>query len=220
VGQGCQGNRNEGGLRLLCAGAAQSLATALASRHGIPLQAEFGAVGAIRQRFLDGAPCDVIILTRAMIKELPVKASADLGSVPTCLAVRASDPTPDVANLKAALQGKDLYFPDPQKSTAGAQFMKALTKLGVSGPFRTYPNGTTAMHEMAKATGSVIGCTQATEILATPGLRLVAPLPGEFALETTYSAGLLESSGEAKRYFELLTGQESLALRTEKGFNA
>ncbi len=221
MGQGGQGNRHEGGLRLLSAGAAQSVATALARQHGIALEAaEFGAAGAMRQRFLDGAPCDVIILTQAMIKDLEVTAKGDLGRVPTAIAVRAGDPAPDVADLKSALQGKDIYFPDPEKATAGAHVRKMLEKLQVKAAQKVFPNGATAMREMAKAGGNVIGCTQATEILATPGLRLVAPLPGEFALSTTYSAGLCRESPEARRFFELLTGADSRALRIEKGFDA
>jgi molybdate transport system substrate-binding protein len=220
VGQGGQGHRHEGGLSatlsLLSAGAAQSVATALARQHGIPLRGEFGAVGAMRQRLLDGAPCDVIILTQAMVRELNVPM-ADLGKVPTSIAVREADAAPDLSDLKAALQGKDIYFPDPDKATAGVHVRKMLLRMGITSGWKIHPNGATAMREMAKASGNVIGCTQATEILATPGLKLVAPLAGEYALETMYSAGLLRPEG--KRFFDLLTGDGSRDLRIQKGFH-
>jgi molybdate transport system substrate-binding protein len=205
-------------LSLLSAGAAQSVAAALAKQHGIQLQAEFGAVGAMRQRLLEGAACDVIILTQAMIRELPVVASADLGRVPTCIAVREGDPDPD-ASLAKAFAGKDVYFPDPDKATAGAHVAKILKKLAVPMNARIFPNGATAMRELAKAQGNVIGCTQATEILATAGLRLVAPLPGEFALETIYSAGICRDTPMARQFLDLLTNDASRTLRQEKGFN-
>lgn len=222
--QAGEGDRHDGELSgelsseiaILSAGAAQSVATALARQHGIQLRGEFGAVGAMRQRLLDKAPCDVIILTQAMVRELKVEM-ADLGKVPTSIAVRANDPLPDVTDLGKALRGKDVYFPDPDKATAGAHVKKMLDRLGVEVNARIFPNGATAMREMAKASGNVIGCTQATEILATPGLKLVAPLPGEFALETMYSAGLLRPEG--KRFFDLLTGDESRDLRSQKGFH-
>ena len=35
-----------------------------------------------------------------------------------------------------------------------------------------------------------IGCTQVTEILSTPGVTLVGPLPKEFELATVYTAGV------------------------------
>jgi molybdate transport system substrate-binding protein len=215
------------GLSVLSAGAAQSVATALAARHGLTLAGEFGAVGAMRQRLLDGAPCDLVILTQAMINELMAKnlvvASADLGSVPTSIAVRESDAAPDLSNLKKALEGKDIYFPDPEKATAGMHFKTVLEKLGVRKNWKTWPNGATAMREMAKAQGEVIGCTQATEILATSGLRLAGPLPGEFALSTTYSAGVCANAAQpaaAHRFLSLLVDEDSRALRMEKGFQA
>ena len=204
-------------IAILSAGAAQSVATALAKQHGIQLRGEFGAVGAMRQRLRDGAPCDVIILTQAMIRELEVVQMADLGKVPTSIAIREKDAVPDLSDLKKAFDGKDIYFPDPDKATAGAHVKKMLDRLGVKVNPKIFPNGATAMREMAKASGNVIGCTQATEILATPGLKLVAPLSGEFALETMYSAGLLRPEG--KRFFELLAGDESRDLRSQKGFH-
>ena len=218
-----QVHRHESGLSelplsLLSAGAAQSVVTSLAKQHGITLRADFGAVGAMRQRLLEGAPCDVIILTQAMISELPVVAKADLGRVPTSIAVRAGDADPD-ASLARAFEGKDVYFPDPDKATAGAHVAKILQKLRVRVNAKIFPNGATAMREMAKASGNVIGCTQATEILATPGLRLVAPLPGEFALETAYSAGICRDTPLARRFLDLLASDASRALRQEKGFN-
>ena len=58
-------------LALLSAGAAKGLVLALQQRFteasGAQLQATFGAVGAIREQWLAGAPCDVIILTEKQI---------------------------------------------------------------------------------------------------------------------------------------------------------
>jgi molybdate transport system substrate-binding protein len=211
-----QGHRNDsqlsGKLAVLSAGAAQSVVTALAKEHGIALQAEFGAVGAMRQRLLEGAPCDVVILTRALIDSLNVVASADIGRVPTCIAVREGDPLPD-ASLAKALQGKDVYFPDPEKATAGAHVRKVLDQLNIPVNPKIFPNGATAMRELAKAAGNAIGCTQATEILATPGIRLVAPLPGEFALETMYTAGICRDSPVARRFLELLLVSQDLRMK-------
>jgi molybdate transport system substrate-binding protein len=215
-------------LSLLSAGAAQSVTSALAARHGISVNGEFGAVGAMQRRLRDGAPCDLIILTQAMVADLAregrVIASADLGSVPTCIAAREEDAVSDLSTegLKRMLgEAHGIYFPDPEKATAGMHFKKVLEALGVTANWRTWPNGATAMREMARAQGKVIGCTQATEILATSGLRLVGPLPGEFALSTPYSVGVCAAAaqpGVAHRFLALLAGEESRALRIEKGF--
>ena len=85
----------------------------------------------------------------------------------------------------------------------------------------TFPNGATAMRELARSTGRVIGCTQATEILATPGVTLVAPLPPGLDLETVYAAAVASASTqqEAARHFVgLLTGESSREQRSAAGF--
>jgi molybdate transport system substrate-binding protein len=200
-------------LRLVSAGAAQGLVAALGAKHAIEVDATFGAVGAMLEKFLAGEPCDVLILTRAQIEDLArakrVRADTvgDLGTVATSIAVRAADPAPfisDAAALRSTLSGADaIYFPDPVKSTAGIHFAGVLERLGLSEALaeriKTFPNGATAMRAMARASGRPIGCTQATEILATPGVRLVAPLPQGFALETTYTAGDHGERGAGRR---------------------
>jgi molybdate transport system substrate-binding protein len=194
-------------LAVLSAGAAQAVLTGLAARLGIELQAEFGAVAAMRRRFLDGVPCDVLVLTEPMIAELIAQALVterkDLGSVRTAIAVRESDPLPDVSSadrLRAALlEAQELYFPDPERATAGIHFAGVLKQLGVSGKRRTFANGATAMREMAAARAArVIGCTQETEIRNTPGAKLVGPLPAGLELTTVYSAGIARSTAKAE----------------------
>jgi molybdate transport system substrate-binding protein len=137
--------------------------------------------------------------------------------VPTSIAVRASDPSPrvgDEASLRAALVAADaIYFPDPAKATAGIHFNKVLEKLGIheriASRIRTFPNGATAMRAMADASGHPIGCTQATEINATPGVKLVAPLPPGFDLVTVYSGAVSASASDREVAARFLSGLAS-----------
>lgn len=218
-------------LRVLSAGAAQGVVTALAGAHGIELEAQFGAVGTMKEKLDDGAPCDLIVLTRAQINALQAQgrasACADLGRVRTGVAVRAGDPAPVIGTpdeLRAALLAAEaIYFPDPQKATAGIHFAKVLDALEVREAlkkrFRAYPNGATAMREMALAAGiRAIGCTQITEINQTPGVTLVGPLPKQFELATVYSAAVCGPSDAGKGFLALLTGDASRALRSRAGF--
>ena len=215
---------------MLSAGAAQAAVCALAAQEGVELRADFGAVGAMQKKLLDGAACDLIVLTQSLIAGLEaagrVASSAGLGLVRTGIAVREADPLPDVSSadaLRAALlAAEEIYFPDPEKATAGIHFAKVLGQLGVEGRRRTFPNGATAMREMVRAPAQrVIGCTQATEIMNTPGARLVAPLPAGFELATPYAAGVCAGAphGEdARRFLALLGGPESRGLRLKAGF--
>jgi molybdate transport system substrate-binding protein len=218
-------------LLVLSAGAAQGAVSALAASNGFALDGDFGAVGAMQKRLLDGAPCDVVVLTRALISELSaagrVLESGDLGRVHTAVAVRDSDPLPDVSSAErlreALLAANEIYFPDPQKATAGIHFQKVLETLAVRKNFKTYPNGATAMREMARSTAKrVIGCTQATEIRNTSGAKLVGPLPAEFQLATVYTAAVCAGAPHAQaaqRFLALLSGAGSRELRREAGFD-
>ena len=222
-------------LAFVSAGAAQGLVAALAAKHAVQVEGSFGAVGAMQEKFLAGDPCDVVILTAAQIGELARarrvlrETAADLGAVSTSIAVREGDAAPfvsDPAALAAALRAADgRYFPDPAKATAGIHFAGVLQKLGIAEEVaprvRTFPNGATAMREMARAGGHPVGCTQATEILATPGVRLVAPLPLGHQLSTVYTAAVnarSEHSDAARAFVRRLTGADAWSQRVKAGF--
>lgn len=225
-------------LHLLSAGAAQGLVRALepriAGELGLELDARFGAVGAMRSLFDGGAPCDVLVLTDDMIRAAADAGALDaatrtpLGRVRTGVAVREGAPHPDVSTpeaLRAALLAADaVYFPDPERATAGIHFMKVLRELGIdealAARLRPHPNGAAAMRELAAATSArPIGCTQVTEIRYTPGVELVAVLPPRFELATLYSAAVTTRAAEAaraRRFVALLDGAH--ALRSAGGF--
>jgi molybdate transport system substrate-binding protein len=193
-------------------------------------------VGMIKERFLGGAPADLVILTAPQIAELVrdghlvASTAANLGVVRTGVAVRADDPLPDISDaraLRASLLAADaIYFPDPERATAGIHFARVLDTLEIRGEIasrlRPFPNGATAMRELAQAASSrPIGCTQITEINSTPGVVLVGALPREFELATTYSLGVSARAvarDAAQRLASWVTGDDSRVLRTRVGF--
>lgn len=222
-------------MKFVSGGAAQGLVAAVARAAKVEVEGSFGAVGAMLDKLKAGEPCDIAILTSAQVADLTAKAvvipetSADLGSVPTAVAVLEGAELPDVSNesaLRAAMLAADgIYFPDPARATAGIHFASVLDQLGiraeVESRLRIHPNGATAMKAMAEAGGNPIGCTQATEILATPGVRLVQPLPHGFDLETVYTAAVVARSSQAKsaaQFVARLAGEESRAARIKAGF--
>ncbi len=226
-------------IEILSGGAAQGLVRALAPRFhaesGCEVRGAYGAVGTMRAKLLAGAPADLLILTSALIGELTrdgyvVPGSAmDIGIVRTAVAVRSGDPVPgigDAAGLRKALLDADsVYFPDPNLATAGVHFAKVLGTLGfdmTDGRLRAYPNGATAMRELAAAKGGrPIGCTQVTEILNTPGVTMAGPLPEEFELATIYTAGVCTRStvpDAARQFAILLTSDAARTARELAGF--
>ena len=227
-------------LHLLSGGAAQGLVRqlqpAFEAAHHLKIDANFGAVGAMQQRLRDGTPCDVLILTQALIDglagtgEVRVGSARPLGIVKTGVAVQTGTPRPDVANadtLRQALrQATGIFFPDPQLATAGIHFMKVLHALGiadeVAARLRPFPNGATAMKAMADCDDPrVIGCTQVTEIVITPGVDLVADLPRAFELATLYTAAVCSASAQpqaAAAFIAECASLEHARLRQQAGF--
>ena len=227
-------------IRLLSGGAAQGLVRSLQDRflaeNGYSVEGTFGAVGAMRDKLLAGEPCDLVILSQALVSQLIASgqviggSAVPLGTVKTGVAVKAGQPVPDATSAtalrSALLAAPGIYFPDPVKATAGIHFMKVLKALGIdqqlASRLRPFANGATAMHEMAQARESgVIGCTQVTEILYTPGVRLVGLLPPEFELATVYTAAVCTAAQEPKAagaLIGLLASADTAALRLAGGF--
>lgn len=220
------------------------------AQHLCSISGTFSAVGVMKSALLAGAPCDVIILTNTLISELMASghllagSARNVGVVKTGVAVKtggaAGDKTVDISTpekLKATLQAaKGIYFPDPIKATAGIHVMKVLKALGLdvelANKLHVYPNGASAMKAMAEAEaetkgiaggGGLIGCTQITEIVYTPDVDLVGPLPKEFELATTYTAAVCASSTQpesAAALIELMASADTSALRLTCGFEA
>ena len=224
---------------LLSGGAAAGLVNPLKAefeaKHNCTVHGTFSAVGAMKEALLQGTPCDVVILSQSLVQGLVdsghVKAGSlrALGVVKTGIAVKHGTSHPAIAtraDLQAAFRAAEaIYFPDPKLATAGIHFFKVLQTLGLAvelaDRFRTFPNGATAMKEMALANGPVIGCTQVTEIKYTEGVDLVGVLPQEFELATVYALGISSQAQQpdlAQALSDALTDASTKPLRIAGGF--
>lgn len=227
-------------VRILSGGAAQTVVETIAAKferdtgHGI--EAEFSAVGAMRDKMLAGEPVDVIVLTSALVDDLVAKgfvvagSRADLGRVATGVAIRAGTPVPDVSST-AALRGNLLaatriVCPDPAVATAGKVVMNAIDRLGIAaeikGRMRFFPNGYAAMRWLAASAGVLeMGITQITEILPNKGVTLAGPLPDELQMKTIYSAGLsarAQFPDAAKAFLACLTAPTARPVLLAAGY--
>jgi molybdate transport system substrate-binding protein len=227
-------------LNILSGGAAQGLVGSLAAKFneqtGLDIEGEFGAVGAMAGKLRQGTPADILILTSALIATLVGEHLADgasvkdVGRVETALAVRETDPlvaAPDAASLRTVFLAADAIFvPDTKASTAGIHVANVLAQLGiadeVASRLKIYPNGATAMRHMAETDAKrQVGCTQATEIIATKGIKLSGSLPKGCDLATIYTAAVTAKAvhaREAQMLIDLLTSGDQKALRAQAGF--
>jgi molybdate transport system substrate-binding protein len=227
-------------LKILSGGAAQglvaSVADAFTQQTGWSIDGTFGAVGVMAAKLREGAACDVMISTAALIAELSGQgllrggSARAIGSVETAIAVRTGDKPPtigDETELRETLLAVDAIFvPDIAASTAGIHVAKVLRQLGiferVEPRLQVFPNGATAMAALSASHASrPIGCTQSTEIIITPGLMLVAPLPPACALATVYSAAVTARVADlsaARTLIDILVSSDHVAARRRAGF--
>ena len=231
-------------MNILSAGAAKGLLQTIAAREGLQLTGEFGAVGAIKESLLAGVPCDMIVLTAAMIAELATASVVDaasvtpLGRVHTGVALLASVAPAQINNVASlreqCVNASKIYFPDPVRATAGIHCLKVLTALGLvpshEDRFATFPSGAIAMRALADAAGVAgvgeaepIGITQCSEILYTPGVQYVGALPEPYALSTVYAAAIIlraQNAPEARRLLAALSAIANVDIMRNAGFEA
>jgi molybdate transport system substrate-binding protein len=227
-------------LNILSGGAAQGLVArvqpAFERQHDARIAGTFGAVGLMKEKLIAGDLCDLLILSDTLVKGLVAEGRADaatvcpIGGVKTGVALKRGR-TPvairNVDDLKALLQSASaIYYPDPQKATAGIHFHKVLQALGLAGEasrLRTFPNGATAMAALARAPeADAVGCTQVTEILITPGVHLTGLLPAPHELTTVYTAAVAAGAQQpqlARALIAALAAPEAAQTRRECGFD-
>lgn len=210
-----------GVLRVLSAGAAKGLVDAQArpfeADTGTCIDATFGAAGVIAGRF-EAEGADLVVLPEEMLEALAKRGLVEGSTIATIVivatgvAIRDGDDAPridDADALRAAFAAAAaLYCPDVERSTAGRHFIRVLRALAIEEISRpklcAYPNGATAMAALAReGSRGALGCTQVTEILYTPGVTLVGPLPAPFELSTRYALAIAARSRvpEAARAF-------------------
>jgi molybdate transport system substrate-binding protein len=197
-------------LHVLAAGAVQAvlpkLAASFEGQTGHVAKISYGSVGDLVGRTEGGQRVDVVILTPPALTSLEGKGlvrpgtQANVGSVGVAVAVRAGAAAPDVSTpeaLRAALlSARSVIYGDPTKTSSGIHFAKVIERLGiaeaVNAKAHLVPTGIVGMQDLAKDAdpGLAIGVTQAVEILANPGVRLVGPLPGDLQNVTTYAVAL------------------------------
>lgn len=229
-------------LRILSGGAAQSLIEDLAPKFkketGWSIAGQYGAVGAMADKLRSGEPADLVVLTTSVLDELAKDSLLqpgevrNVGFVTTAVAVRANDPAPRIGDAdslrEAFLRADEIFLPDTKASTAGIHLAKVITELGITdkvkGKIREFPAGRIAMKNLAESKAPhAIGATQTTEIVATPGVRLVGALPTGFELSSMYAAAIpakAANAAVAQKLIDLLSADAVRTLRESKGFAA
>jgi molybdate transport system substrate-binding protein len=228
-------------LQVFAAGAVQSIAQETAAdfarESGHQLHFVFGTAGALQARIAAGEPADVAVLSQAALAELARRGLAAaapqsvIGSIGSGVAIRRGAPLPRIGTpeeLRATLlAARSISYGDPARgATSGMHFAGVLERLGIAEEMRArsvlVPFGADAIQRVA-AGESDLAVSQASEILANPGVTLAGPLPQALQNATTYAAAPLARAAAAEAaaaYVRYLAAPAVVARFRARGFAA
>ncbi|MDB5776761.1 MAG: hypothetical protein JWP38_2894 [Herbaspirillum sp.] len=180
------------------------LPRAFQEQTGRAVHFEYDTAGAMKDKAVQGASFDVIIVTPSAMKELEAKSLVDakseltLGTTSLGAGVAKGHPAPDIGTVetfkKALLSASTIGIADPARgATTGIYLAKLFERLGLSDQLKNkvkvFPDGQNAME--AAARGEVdISLGQISEAAPVKGLGPLTLLPDEVQLRTVYVAAI------------------------------
>lgn len=189
----------------------------------------YGLAAALKTKFAEGAPADVLILTAPLIDDLVkqgkvvTESKKDVARSGVGVAVKAGAPKPDISTsdaLKnAVLAAKSVGY--AREGASGVAFARALDRLGIADQVRAkYKDTGTKAGEMVAAGEIELAAAQIPELMAVPGVAVVGPLPAELQTVTIFSVGLATAASEsaaAKALIDFLAGSRAAPVYKAKG---
>ncbi len=177
-----------------------------ASGHRVVIEFETSNIMANRVR--DGEAADLAILTPALLNELAKLGRTVAGSNVTLarsgvgIVVRNGAPKPDISTVatlkRALLEAKSIAYTSTGQS--GTYFAGLIEKLGIAAEVKAKAKipagGSTG--ELVARNEAEMAVQQIPELMATPGVQFVGPLPSEVQFMTAFSAGLCTAAKQAQ----------------------
>ena len=227
-------------IRILGVGAVQHSVLELAKNFerdtGHKISTSFGTAGAVNAKIEAGEPADVVfsgapglqgLAAKGLLDETGVKA---LGTVRIAVGVKTGAARPDISSLaafKAAMLAAPAFaYADPASgATSGIFFAKKLGDIGiadaVAGKAVLRNGGLNVMAAVAEGKAA-FGITQASEVLASPGIDMVGYIPGELQLASAYAVAVTRGAkarDAARAFVAYASGEAAFALLQRDGFD-
>lgn len=172
---------------------------------GHKLAVSIDVAAAIIRRFDAGQACDILVVTEPQLDGL-IKGGKVVAGSRTVLArsgigveVRAGARKPDIGSVeafkRALLEAKSVAY--LKEGASGVYLAGLLDRLGVAEAIRpklTRPD-TDTVSELVAQGGIELGMVVITQILTTPGVELVGPLPPEIQSYVVFAGGVTSNSG-------------------------
>lgn len=230
------------GIRVLSAGAVESIIDTLASRFeadsGVPVTVNIARSRVVKQRASAGADVDIVVTTQDAIDELRAEGLLFADSIATLalssigVAVRKGDPIPDLTSaddfIRLLRNARSIAYANPGTgSPSGRYFTELLARLGLTetiapkaivvGPGK---NGTVVVAEAVADGRAEIGIQQIAEILHVVGGVVAGPLPDALQKVTAFTAAVTANAQHpelARRFIRFATSEAVAPIVTANG---
>jgi molybdate transport system substrate-binding protein len=144
--------------------------------------------------------------------------------------VKRGVPRPDISSVeafkRALLNAPSIAVGDPSHSPVGGYVIPLLDRLGIGGDIKPKlkltGGGPAAIQTVVKG-DAVIGFTQMPEIIASPDVESVGPVPTDIQNFTTFTAAIPASAKQAaaaKALVDFLTSPRAVSVIKSKGLEA
>jgi molybdate transport system substrate-binding protein len=182
--------------------------------HGIPVRFESAGGVEVARRVREGTEVDVIVLAGDALAKLEGEGHLRAGSVrplwisQVVAAVPAGRRVPALrseSDLRAVLLAADrvAYSTGP----SGKALVDLIARLDLAETLRTRlvqaPPGV-PVGSLLAAGEADLAFQQHSELMDLPGAVVIGPLPGDTAISSTFSAGVLAASTQQRRAFDVL----------------
>jgi molybdate transport system substrate-binding protein len=182
----------------------------------------------IMQRVKGGETADLVIASQKALGELKalgkVEAVVDLATSGVAVAVRKGAKRPDIGSAEAVkhalVAARSIGY---SSGPSGVYLVELFKKWGIAGelaPKSTQTPPGTAVGPLIASGKVEIGFQQMSELLPTPGIDILGPLPAEIQVITTFSGGVHVAAGEAeaaRSWLAYLTAPQSAAVLRKHG---
>jgi len=185
----------------------------------------------LAQRIHDGESFDLFISPPAQMNQL-IQSNKIIANTRTAIArsgigvqVRAGKPKPDIGSVeafkRALLNAKSIGYLKPE-GTSGVYLAELFDRLGIAEAInsKVIRPETDIVSELVAQGEIELGMVVITQILTTPGVQLVGPIPRELQFYIAWSGGVSANSAAPNVAMELikfLTGPTALPVLKVQG---
>ena len=225
-------------IRVFCTFGLQGAITQLRPQFeretGDKLILTFGPTGGVAARAKNGEPFDVIIVSdtamAGLVKlgKVVEQGRTDIARVGISVAIRRGASRPDISSVEsfkaALLAAKSISYTNPADGGFSGVYMAELVKrLGIAeklAPKTKLARGGTSSGALVASGEAEIAIQTTSDILPTPGIEIVGPLPAEIQNYTVLSVGIGAQAADpaaAKRLILLLSSPKVYPVLRETG---